>query len=156
MQAILALHGLSRRLHLSGLRPLSRLVDGVVRVCFAASVPGRAAIGRNVILHHSGIGVVINGAAIIEDDCEIGVHVVLGGRSPLPGAPRLERGVIVHAGAKVIGPITVGAGSVIAANAVVIRDMPPGSLIAGVPATVKRPIGDLDEYRHNAAAVEAP
>jgi len=150
MQAVAALQRLSRRFHLGGLRPLSRIIDGIVRVGFAASIPGRASIGKGVMFHHSGIGVVINGASVIEDGCDIGVHVVLGGRTPLPGAPHLERNVIVHAGAKIIGPITIGAGSVVAANAVVIEDMPANALIAGIPAVAKRNIADVDAYRHRA------
>ena len=148
MQMIAVLHGLSRGLYRRRLGLVSRMVDGVIRVAFAASVPGRADIRRGVFFHHSGLGVVINGKAVVEEGCEIGVHVVLGGRSPLPGAPHLERNVIVHAGAKVIGPIRIGEGSVVAANAVVLDDMPAGSLIAGMPATAKRSDIDQTAYVH--------
>lgn len=120
------------------MRPLARVADVISRLMFAASIPGRARIGGNVFFHHSGLGVVINPLSVIEDDCEIGVHVVLGGRAPDVGAPHLERGVIVHAGARLIGPICIGAGSVIGANAVVLDDVPPQSLAVGVPAIVKR------------------
>lgn len=152
MQTIAACHQLSRRLHLSKLGFASRLVDGLVRLLFAASVPGRADVRRNVFFHHSGIGVVINGASVVEEGCEIGVHVVLGGRAPLPGAPHLEPGVIVHAGAKLIGPIRIGRGCVVAANAVVLEDMPPRSLVAGVPAVAKRTGIDNAAYHHDARA----
>lgn len=150
MQAIVRLQRMSGRLHRAGLRPLSRLLDGFVRVVFAASLPGRAAIGRGVFFHHSGLGVVVNGDAVIGEACEIGVHVVLGGRAPARGAPVLERGVIVHAGARLIGPITIGAGSVVGANAVVLDSVPPGSLVAGVPARVLRQGIDAAAYRRDA------
>ena len=101
-----------------------------------------------MFFHHSGLGVVINNASVIEEGCEIGVHVVLGGRAPTVGAPHLERDVIVHAGAKIIGPIRIGRGSVVAANAVVLEDMPPHSLIAGVPAIAKRRDIDSSAYHH--------
>jgi serine O-acetyltransferase len=149
------LSGLCRR---SGLRPLSRLIDGLVRVVFAASLPGRAAIGRGVFFHHSGLGVVVNGEAVIGDGCEIGVHVVLGGRAPERGAPVLERNVIVHAGARIIGPVRVGEGCVVAANAVVLDSVPAGCLVAGVPATIRRRGIDPSAYRRDArphAAAEA-
>ena len=149
MQMILRLHRLSALLHRARLAPLSRAVDGVSRIVFGASLPGRARIGDNVFLHHSGLGVVVNGLSVIEDDCEIGVHVVLGGRTPEIGAPHLERGVIVHAGARIIGPVRVGAGAVIGANAVVLADVPRESLAVGVPAVVKRL--ERPTYAHRAA-----
>ncbi|SEG60179.1 serine O-acetyltransferase [Bosea lathyri] len=150
MQAIARLHRLSHACHRRGVKGLSRLLDGVSRVAFGCSVPGRARIGQDVFFHHSGLGVVINGASVIEDGCEIGVHVVLGGRAPVVGAPHIERDVIIHAGARIIGPVRIGQGSVVAANAVVLQDMPANSLIAGVPATVRRSGIDNSAYRHDA------
>jgi len=150
MQLILRLHRLSSWLHGARLLALSRAVDGVSRVVFAASTPGRARIGENVFFHHSGLGVVINALSVIEDDCEIGVHVVLGGRAPEIGAPHLERGVIVHSGARIIGPVRIGAGAVVGANAVVLDDVPSGALAVGVPAVVKRLDLDRREYARRA------
>ncbi len=149
MQTITLIYRASSWCNGHGLKPLSRVLDGIGRILFAASVPGRAKIGKNVFFHHSGLGVVINGASVIGDDCEIGVQVVLGGRSPKPGAPELGEHVIVHAGAKIIGPIKIGAGSIIAANAVVIEDVPPRCLVAGVPGQVKRSDIDSAAYIHN-------
>ena len=151
MQMILRLHRLSAWLHRARLHGLSRAVDGVSRVLFAASVPGRARIGERVFLHHSGLGIVVNGLSVIEDDCEIGVHVVLGGRAPDIGAPHLERGVIVHAGACIVGPVRIGAGAVVGANAVVLDDVPGGALAVGVPAVVKRLDLDPRSYGRRAS-----
>jgi serine O-acetyltransferase len=151
MQMILRLHRLSAWLHRARLRPLSRAVDGVSRVVFAACLPGRARIGKDVFLHHSGLGVVVNALSVIEDGCEIGVHVVLGGRAPAVGAPHLERGVIVHAGARIVGPVRIGAGAVVGANAVVLDDVPSGGLAVGVPAVVKRFDLDRQAYAHRAS-----
>jgi serine O-acetyltransferase len=148
MQLILRLHRLSSRLQQARMGALSRSVDGILRVFFAACLPGRARIGERVFFHHNGLGVVINALCLIEDDCEIGVHVVLGGRSPEIGAPHLGRGVIVHAGARIIGPVRIGAGAVVGANAVVLDDVPSGCLAVGVPAVVKRTDVDRREYAH--------
>jgi len=63
--------------------------------------------------------------------------VVVGGRSELPGAPVIEDDVKIGAGAKVLGPIRIGAGARVGANAVVIHDVAPGETVAGIPA---RPI----------------
>lgn len=147
VQGIMRLVRLSQRLRRGPLAPLGRVVDLVVRVGFSAAIPGRARIAPDVFFHHSGIGVVVNGASVIEHGCEIGVGVVLGGRAPEPGAPHLEPDVIVHAGAKLIGPIRIGRGSVIAANAVVLEDVPAGSLVAGMPGAVKRSGIDIERYR---------
>ena len=62
------------------------------------------------------------------------------------GAPILEEGVIVHAGAKIIGKITIGKGSVIGANAVVLTDIPPRSLVVGVPGVIKKSGIDSMDY----------
>ncbi len=146
MQAILKLHSISHSLHRRGFVNFSRLVDVFIRIGFSAAIPGAATIGKNVFFHHGGIGVVFNKKVIIEDGCEIGVHVVLGS-----GACHLKKNVVVHAGAKIIGSITIGEGSVIAANAVVLSDMPAGCLIAGVPAVIKRT--DIDISLHKQRTV---
>jgi serine O-acetyltransferase len=138
MQIVGLLHSLSHALDSKGLGLVSRGVDLVSRILFSAAIPGRARIGKNVFFHHSALGVVINGHSVIEDECEIGVHVVLGGKAPIIGAPYLERGVIVHAGARLIGPIRIGEGSVVGANAVVLTDVPPHSLVVGVPGVIKK------------------
>lgn len=81
----------------------------------------------------------------------IGMHVLLGSRWPAPGAPVIEEDVITHAGAKIIGPIRIGRGSVIGANAVVLRDVPPYSLAVGVPAVIKKSGIVMGDYRTQAA-----
>jgi serine O-acetyltransferase len=153
MQFVLRLHRLSACLEARKISVLSRFVDLISRILFAGSIPGRARIGERVFFHHSALGVVINGHSVIEDDCEIGVHVVLGGRSPQVGAPHLQRRVIVHAGARLIGPICIGEGSVIGANAVVLSDVPPRSLVVGVPGVVKRSDIDNRTYVHTGLEV---
>lgn len=151
MQLILRLHRLSFQLQQARMGILSRSIDGILRVFFAASLPGRARIGKGVFFHHSGLGVVINALSVIEDDCEIGVHVVLGGRTPEIGAPHLGRGVIVHAGARIIGPVRIGAGAVVGANAVVLDDVPSGGLAVGIPAVIKRLDVNRRDYAHKAS-----
>lgn len=139
MQTIMRLHRISSTFYRWRLPVVGRMLDGIIRVLFGAVVPGKAQIARSAFFEHSGLGVVLNERSVIGENCRIGVHVVLGGKAPIIGAPALEDNVIVHAGAKLIGPITVGRGTVIAANAVVIGDLPPGVMAAGVPAVVKKP-----------------
>jgi len=108
--------------------------------------PG-ARIGRRFFIDH-GMGVVIGETAEIGDDVMLYHGVTLGGRQREGGKrhPTIEDGVAVGAGAKVLGPIVIGAGSVIGANAVVTRDAPAGSVLVGVPAK-PRPRRDREDTR---------
>ena len=101
--------------------------------------PG-ATIGRRVFIDH-GMGVVIGETAEIGDDVTLYQGVTLGGTSLDPGKrhPTLEPGVIVGAGAKVLGPVTLGRDSRVGSNAVVLKDVPSCTTVVGIPA---RPVGD--------------
>lgn len=98
--------------------------------------PG-ATIGRRVFIDH-GMGVVIGETAVIGDDCTLYHGVTLGGTSWNKGKrhPTLENGVVIGAGAKILGPITVGAGSKIGSNAVVVKDVPANATAVGIPARI--------------------
>jgi serine O-acetyltransferase len=98
--------------------------------------PG-ATIGRRVFIDH-GMGIVIGETAEIGDDCTLYHGVTLGGTSWSAGKrhPTLEAGVVIGAGAKVLGPIRVGAGAKIGSNAVVVREVPPGATAVGIPARI--------------------
>lgn len=99
--------------------------------------PG-AQIGRRFFIDH-GMGVVIGETAIIADDVMLYHGVTLGGRSLEPGKrhPTLESFVVVGAGAKILGNITIGANSSIGANAVVVKDVPANSMVVGIPGVAK-------------------
>ncbi|MBI2969535.1 MAG: serine O-acetyltransferase [Gammaproteobacteria bacterium] len=111
--------------------------------------PG-AAIGRRFFIDH-GMGVVIGETTEIADDCSIYHGVTLGGTSWQKGKrhPTLERGVIIGAGAKVLGPITIGEGARVGSNAVVVKDVPPGATVVGVPGhiVVKRKTDEREAQR---------
>lgn len=111
--------------------------------------PG-ATIGRRVCIDH-GSGIVIGETTEIGDDCMIYQGVTLGGTGKDCGKrhPTLENGVMVGSGAKVLGPITIGANSKVAAGAVVVKDVEPNSTVVGIPGRVVRIDGqrvdDLDQ-----------
>lgn len=113
--------------------------------------PG-AAIGKGLFIDH-GHGVVIGETAIIGDNVTLYQGVTLGGTGKQKGKrhPTLEDNVMVGTGAKVLGDITIGAGSMIGAGSVVLNDVPPNSTVVGVPGrVVKRdnvrvPSADLDQ-----------
>jgi serine O-acetyltransferase len=155
MQFIVRLHNASRWCLDRRFRRLSRLLDAVIRIVYAARIPAEANIHPTVHFSHNALAVVVTVAADVGPRCMIGTHVLLGSRWPLRGGPTLEEDVVVHAGAKVIGPVRIGRGSVIGANAVVLSDIPPQSLAVGVPAIIKRSGIESREYLPNGGAAEA-
>jgi serine O-acetyltransferase len=121
-----------------GLRWLGRFVSHLARWLTGIEIHPGARVGRRVFMDH-GMGIVIGETAEIGDDCTVYQGVTLGGTSLAKGAkrhPTLGRGVIVGAGAKVLGGFTVGAGARIGSNAVVIKEVPPGATAVGNPARI--------------------
>ena len=94
-------------------------------------------IGQRFFIDH-GMGVVIGETAVIGDDCTLYHGVTLGGTSWKQGKrhPTLENKVVVGAGAKILGPITIGSSAKIGSNAVVISDVPANATAIGIPARV--------------------
>lgn len=118
---------------------LSFLLSQRLRSRYGVIVSDRAVIGDGVRLVHYP-GIVIGMGVSIGARTRIYQHVTLG--QSHDGFPTIGEDVIVYAGAVVCGPITVGDGAVIGANAVVTRDVPPGAIVAGVPARVIRYRGE--------------
>jgi serine O-acetyltransferase len=133
---VLALHFISHWLWRHRIPVLPRVIQGVIRVFFAVAIPPSVKFGRGVTLGYSGLGTVIHARATIGDRVNIGSCVTIGGRSGHYDVPVIEEGVDIGSGAKILGPIRLGAGSVIGANAVVITDVPPQAVVVGVPARV--------------------
>ena len=129
---------------------LARLISQTSRFLTGVEIHPGAQIGKGLLIDH-GIGVVIGETAIIGDCCTIYQGVTLGGTGKDKGKrhPTIGNNVMIGAGAKVLGPFTVGNGSKIAANAVVLSEVPPNSTCVGVPArVVKRngiTINDIDQ-----------
>ncbi|MVQ41708.1 serine O-acetyltransferase [Microbacterium sp. MAH-37] len=127
-------HALWRR----GLRFPARLGSQLTRWLTGVEIHPAAVIGRRFFIDH-GMGVVIGETAEIGDDVMLYHGVTLGGRTRDAGKrhPTLEDGVLVGAGAKILGPIVIGAGTAIGANAVVTKDAPADSVLTGVPAKIR-------------------
>lgn len=127
---------LAHRLWQRNLRFLARALSQLTRWLTGVEIHPGATIGRRFFIDH-GMGVVIGETAELGDDVMLYHGVTLGGRTRDGGKrhPTLGDGVVVGAGAKVLGPITIGAGSAIGANAVVTKDAPEDSVLVGIPAT---------------------
>ena len=132
------LHRIANALWRGGFKRLARWVSHCSRFFTGIEIHPGAFIGRRVFIDH-GMGIVIGETAEVHDDCTIYQGVTLGGTSLERGAkrhPTLEKGVIVSAGAKVLGSFTVGEGASIGSNSVVLKAVPPGATAVGIPARI--------------------
>ena len=134
----LTLHRVSHWLWGARLRWMARVLSHFTRGITGIEIHPGATIGRRVFIDH-GMGVVIGETAIIGKDCMLYHGVTLGGTSleAKKRHPTLGNNVVVGAGAKVLGPITIGDDARIGANAVVVRDLPAHHTAVGVPATYR-------------------
>lgn len=137
-----------------GLKWLARLLSTFSRWMTGIEIHPGATIGRRFFIDH-GMGVVIGETAEIGDDCTLYHGVTLGGTSWKKGKrhPTLADGVVVGAGAKVLGPITVGKDARIGSNAVVNKDVPEGVTVVGIPGRIVRKAStDAENRRREMAA----
>lgn len=130
----LLIYRLANRLWRINLRFLARLISTVARWMTGIEIHPAAVIGKRLFIDH-GMGVVIGATTEIGDDCTLYQGVTLGGTSLFDEKrhPSLKSGVIVGAGAKVLGPITIGNNARIGSNSVVLKDVPDSATIVGVP-----------------------
>lgn len=130
---------LANQLWRKGLRFLARLLSWFARLVTNVDIHPGATIGRRLFIDH-GAGVVIGETAEIGDDVTLYHGVTLGGTSWSVGKrhPTIEDRVLIGAGAKVLGPITICAGARIGANSVVVEDVPPEMTVVGIPGKIVR------------------
>ena len=116
---------------------IARLISQISRLITGIEIHPGAKIGKGFFIDH-GMGVVIGETTVIGDNCTIYQNVTLGGTGKDKGKrhPTIGNNVMIGSGAKVLGPFTVGSNSKIAANAVVLSEVPENSTCVGVPARV--------------------
>ena len=134
-------HRISHFLWNIGLKWIARVLSMISRFITGIEIHPGAKIGRRVFLDH-GLGIVIGETTEIGDDCTIYQGVTLGGTSLYKGVkrhPTLGKGVVVSAGAKVLGGFSVGDGARVGSNAVVLKEIPAGATAVGIPARILHP-----------------
>lgn len=143
-----AFYQVSSRLRARGLHTLARVVSHLGRFLTGIEIHPGATIGERLFIDH-GMGVVIGETAVIGDDVTLYQGVTLGGTGKHKGKrhPTIGNNVIVGAGAKVLGAVTVGDGARVGGGAVVLKDVPPDTTAVGVPArsvSFDRSVSDVD------------
>ncbi len=151
----LLFHRLAHAVWNLGAKWLARVIAHLARWLTGIEIHPAATIGRRFFIDH-GMGVVIGETAVIGDDCTLYHGVTLGGTSWQKGKrhPTLGDGVVVGAGAKVLGPIEIGDGARIGSNAVVVKSVPADSTVVGVPGRLieaKRGPRDTAHREHMAS-----
>lgn len=130
-------HRLNHRLWNLGLKTLARFGSHITRCWTGIEIHPAAQIGRRFFIDH-GMGVVIGETTVVGDDVTIYQQVTLGGTGKRRHKrhPTLEDGVVVGAGAKVLGNITVGKRSQVGSGSVVVKDVPPDCTVVGIPGKI--------------------
>lgn len=136
-------------LHLHHCRFLARCLSQLSKFFTGIEIHPGATIGRRLVIDH-GTGIVIGETAEIGDDCLLYQNVTLGGTGKDVGKrhPTLGNNVMVGSGAKVLGPFKVGDNARIAANSVVLREVPDNATVVGVPGRVVKISGEKLDHIH--------
>ena len=121
----------------AGRHALACYLQNRISEVFAVDIHPAARIGKGILIDHA-TSVVIGETAVVEDDVSMLHEVTLGGTGKTTGDrhPKVRHGVLIGAGAKILGNVEVGEGSKVAAGSVVLTDVPPHTTVAGVPAVV--------------------
>ena len=121
----------------NGRHALACYLQNRISEVFAVDIHPAARIGKGILIDHA-TGVVIGETAVVGDDVSMLHEVTLGGTGKTTGDrhPKVHRGVLIGAGAKILGNVSVGEGSKVAAGSVVLTDVPPHTTVAGIPAVV--------------------
>src|SRR5262245_54651622 len=137
-------HRLAHALWQKGRRDFALYLQSRSSEVFQTDIHPAVPVGRSIFLDHA-TGLVAGPTAVIEDDVSILQDVTLGGTGKHGGNrhPKIRRGVLIGAGAKILGNIEVGASSKVAAGSVVLSDVPPHSTVAGVPARLIGKVGNV-------------
>ncbi|MGK0247671.1 MAG: serine O-acetyltransferase [Oleispira sp.] len=141
------LYRIGNYFHRHNIPIIPTLINGLIRLIHNSAVYSETRIGKGTFFGYGGIAVVVHKGAVIGEDCMIGSNVTIGGKSKRAGLPVIGDRVYISTGARILGDIVIGSDSVIGANAVVIKNVPPNSIVAGVPAKIIKSGIDSKDYR---------
>lgn len=133
---LIRVHRISHYLHQKKIPILPRIFRSLIFLLYNSSVPSSVRIGKGSVFGHSGIGVVIHQRSVIGENCTLCQGITIGGRSKKFEVPIIGNRVYIGAGARVLGPISIGNNVIIAPNAVVMIDVPDNCSVGGVPAKI--------------------
>ncbi len=127
----------------------AKCVSFFIRILFSAQIPPGIKVGEGTVFGYGALAVVLHKDSVIGANCRIGSGVTLGSRNPDIGAPTIGNNTFIATGAKVLGGIHIGRDCVVAANAVVLEDVPDQSIVAGIPAKVIKSDIDISLYNES-------
>lgn len=137
---LISLYRLAHNLHKRKIPVLPQIIFRFQQLIFNCHVPYDTEIGQGTQFAYGGIGIIIHPSAKIGKDCVIGQGITIGGRPNQSILPVIGDKVYIGPGARILGNVKVGDNSVIAPNSVVIKDVPPNSVVGGVPAKILRSV----------------
>jgi serine O-acetyltransferase len=146
---IIKLHKISNKLYQKRLVLFAKCIQKYIRVFYSCYLPYTCIIGENTHLYHGGLGVAIHENSMVGTNCHIYTCVTLGGTNNRHTRIVIGDNVMIGTGAKIIGNIKIGNNVVIAANSVVLEDIPNDCLVVGVPGTIKKIGIDIFDYIPN-------
>lgn len=137
----------SRAAYLAGDLKLAERYKRLNYILHNSEIPYTAEIGKNSVFAYGGIGIILHSNAVIGERCNFGSNVTIGG--DYRGVPRIGHDVYLSTGAKILGGIRIGDGVIVGANAVVVDDIEPFSVVAGAPAKVISKITPENFYKYD-------
>ena len=125
---------------------LPLILQGIIYFLYNCWIPYQCEIGKGTKIGYGGISVVIHKDSKIGKNCIIGTCVTIGGNKANDKVPIIEDSCYIASGAKIFGTVTIGRESFIGANSVVTRNIPPKSLVSGIPGKVIKSNIDINDY----------
>lgn len=125
---------------------IPKMVNVLIFLIFNSYIPSSASIGEGTKFAYGAIGVVLHNRSVIGKNCLIGSNVTIGGKSREEAVPVINDDVYISTGAKILGNVEIGSGSIIGASSVVLKDVPKKSVVVGIPGKIIRRNINFNEY----------